>query len=133
MAQMTIAMKKASSDNWTIIRQPDADLVYNFETTYTSDSTRLQSGALSAKAMFTIEQLGYEASRVSVAEMRTILGFIVKGKPFYLRYFNPVTGSWATGRQFYVGKGELQIGTLDENKEYYDSLSFNMTSVDPIS
>lgn len=132
MAQTMIAMKSTASGSWYIIRQPDAGLTYNFETTYTSDSTRLQSGALSAKAMFTVEQLGYEAGRVSVTEMRTILGFIAKGQPFYLRYFSPVTGTWVTNRRFYVGKGELQIGTLDENKEYYDSLSFNMTSVDPL-
>lgn len=130
--QNFIAMKSTSDATWQKIRQPDAGLSYNFETTYTQDSSRLQSGRLSAKPLFTVEQLGYECGRISVAEMRTILGFIAKGAPFYLRYFSPFTGRWEVGRKFYVGKGELVIGNLSENGEYYDSLSFNMTSVDPL-
>lgn len=131
MAQNYIQMS-ADGINWTTIRQPDSGLSYNFETTYTADSTRTTSGDLPAKSMFTIEQYGYSASRVSASEMSTILGFIVRGRPFYLRHFSPVSGNWVSNRQFYVGKGELNIGSLSENCEYFEELSFNMTSCKPI-
>lgn len=131
MAQNYIQMSH-DGINWTTIRQPDSGLSYNFETTYTEDSSRTQSGSLRAKAMFTVEQLGFSAFHVSKNEMSTILNFIVYGRPFYLRYFSPSTGTWVSNRQFYVGKGELNIGSLIENGEFFEELSFNMTSCEPI-
>lgn len=117
--------------NGRIILQPDEGLGYDFETTYTEDSTRVQRGALHATAMFTVESLSYEASWVSVEEMKTILQIVDKGRPFTLHYFSPHYGAWRDGR-FYVGKGNLSIGRLNETQEMYDKLSFNMTGVDPL-
>lgn len=131
MAQNLIQMS-SNGTNWTTIRQPDSGLTYNFETTYTEDSTRTQDGQLNAKAMFTIEQLGYSAMRVTAAEMQTILSFVAKGTPFYLRYFCPYTGTWIGNRKFYVGKGQLNVGSLSEDYSYFEDVSFNMTSVAPL-
>lgn len=113
------------------IKQPDTGLGYSFETTYTSDSTRVQSGAMHATPMFTVESFSYAASYLSVPEMQTILQQIAKGGNFTLHYFSPYYGAWRDD-SFYVGKGSLEIGRLNEGGEFFDSLSFNMVGVNPI-
>ena len=113
------------------IFQPDSDLQASFETTYTSDSTRVQSGVMHATPLFTVEQFSYSATDVPVAEVKKILQQIIKGNPFKLHYFSPYYGRWRDGT-FRVGKGQFQIGTLKANEEKISSLSFNMTGDDPL-
>lgn len=113
------------------IKQPDEGLGYDFETTYTPDTTRVQSGVLHSTAMFTVESFSYEATWLTVNEMKTILQQVAKGKNFTLHYFSPFYGTWRSDK-FYVGKGSLKIGRLNADKEEYDSLSFNMIGVNPI-
>ena len=125
MAQEYIMM------NGKVILQPDEGLGYSFETTYTDDSTRVQSGVLHASAMFTVEAFSYEASWLTLEEMKTILQIVAKGRPFTLHYFSPYYGAWRDDR-FYVGKGSLSIGRLNAAEERYESLSFNMIGVNPI-
>lgn len=117
--------------NGAKIKQPDEGLGYSFETTYTSDSTRVQSGAMHATPMFTVESFSYAASYLTIAEMQTILQKVAKGGSFTLHYFSPYYGQWRDDT-FYVGKGSLEIGRLTEDGEYFDSLSFNMVGVNPI-
>lgn len=117
--------------NGTKIKQPDEGLGYSFETTYTSDSTRVQSGAMHATPMFTVESFSYTASDLTIAEMQTILQMVAKGGNFTLHYFSPYYGQWRDDT-FYVGKGSLEIGRLTDGGEYFDSLSFNMVGVNPI-
>lgn len=117
--------------NGDIIRQPDEGLTYNWETTYTSDSTRVQSGADHFTPMFTVQQFGYSASSLSLSELAGILKHIVKGKLFTLHYLNPVTGKWEDG-QFRVAKGSLEVGRINVGAERCDNLSFNMTGKNPI-
>ena len=125
MAQQKITIN--SLDIW----QPDADLDYNFETTYSSDSTRTQDGTGHFTALFTVEQLGYSATDIPVAEASKILQQVIKGKHFSLHYFSPYYGAWRDGT-FYVGKGDCSIGTLEADGERLSSLKFNMTGVYPI-
>lgn len=113
------------------IKQPEKDMQYSFETTYTEDTTRVQSGVLHATSMFTVEQLSYSAKNLSLYEMTQILQVIAKGTSFLLHYFSPYYGTWRDD-YFYVGQGSLKIGCLKENGEVYESLSFNMTGVNPI-
>lgn len=117
--------------NGVKIKQPDEGLGYSFETTYTSDSTRVQSGAMHATPMFTVESFSYAASYLTIAEMQTILQKVAKGGNFTLHYFSPYYGQWRDDT-FYVGKGSLEIGRLTDGGEYFDSLSFNMVGVNPI-
>lgn len=117
--------------NDTVIKQPDSGLGYNFETTYTSDSVRVQSGVLNATPMFTVEAFSYTASQLSVDEMKTILQLVAKGSPFTLHYFSAYYGEWRDDK-FYVGKGSLAVGSWKADEEYYESLSFSMIGVDPI-
>lgn len=113
-----------------VIRQPDEGLGYDFETTYTEDTTRTRTGVLYASPMFTVESLSYETGRLTVAEMAQLLTLVV-GRTFTLHYFSPYYGAWRDGR-FYVGKGSMAIGALADGGEWYESLSFNMIGVDPI-
>lgn len=117
--------------NNTLIRQPNTGMGYSFETTYTQDSTRVQSGKLYSSPMFTVESLSYEATGVSVEDMRTILQIIANGVPYTLHYWSPYYGAWRDDT-FYTGKGSLAIGYLNDNTGLYDSLSFNMVGVNPI-
>lgn len=113
------------------IRQPDEGLGYDFETTYTEDSTRVQSGQLHVTPLFTVEAFSYSASWLTTSEMKTILEQVARGNPFRLHYFSPFFGEWRTAN-FYVGKGSLSIGRLIVNEERFESLSFNMIGVNPI-
>lgn len=117
--------------NDTVIRQPDEGLGYSFETTYSEDTNRTQSGRLVASPMFTVEAFFYKASFLTKAEVKTILQLVAKGKPFDLYCFSPYYGAWRTDK-FYVGKGDLEIGRLNAKTELFDSLSFNMIGVTPI-
>ena len=117
--------------NGVVILQPDEGLGYDFETTYTEDSTRVQSGVLHASAMFTVESFSYQATDVNLQDMKTILQIVAKGKPFTLHYFSPYYGAWRDDK-FYVGKGSLSIGRINQARERYESLSFNMIGVNPI-
>lgn len=113
------------------IRQPDEGLGYSFESTYTEDSTRVKSGKGHFTPIFTVESFSYEATWLTLSEVKTILQEVAKGKNFDLHYFSPYYGEWRTDT-FYVGQGSLEIGRLNEEEERFDSLSFNMIGVNPI-
>lgn len=117
--------------NGVTIRQPDEGLGYDFETTFGEDSKRTQRGKLNSSPMFTVEAFSYSATNLTAAEMKTILQFIGKGSKFTLHYFSPYYGVWRDGL-FYVGKGSLSIGRLNQENETFDSLSFNMIGVDAL-
>lgn len=113
------------------IKQPDKGLGYDFETTYSEDSVRVQSGVLHISPLFTIEAFSYKATNLTEDEMSNILQKIAKGRKFKLHYRSPYHGEWRDG-QFYVGKGSLAIGSWKEDEERYESLSFNMIGVNPL-
>ena len=113
------------------IFQPDEGLKSSFETTYSEDSTRLQTGEANFVPLFTVEQFSYSASDIPVAEASVILQQIIKGEAFKLHYFSPYYGKWRDG-MFRVGQGQFTIGTVEEGGEKLSSLSFNMTGEKPI-
>lgn len=126
MAQDRIRM------NGVVIWQPDEDMSYSFETTYTEDSTRSQSGNGHFTPLFTVEQYGYSATNIPLKEATKIIKMIAKGQRFTLHHFSLYHGQWRDDT-FYVGRsGNLNIGTLSENEEFLSELSFNMTGVDPL-
>ena len=113
------------------IFQPDAGLQASFETTYTSDSTRVQSGVMHATPMFTVEQFSYTATDIPVDDAKVIIQQVIKGNPFKLHYFSTYYGVWRDDT-FRVGKGQYSIGKLVEGEEKLESLSFNMTGDNPL-
>ena len=113
------------------IFQPDEGLQYNFETTYTGDSGRVQTGDAMITPMFTVEQLGYTATDVPIDKASEILQMVAKGNVFKLHYFSAFYGVWRDAK-FYVGKGQLSVGSLKKGEEKLKSLSFNMTGKEPL-
>lgn len=113
------------------IFQPDKGLQSSFETTYSSDSTRVQSGVMHATPLFTVEQFSYTATDIPIEDAKVILEQIIKGFSFKLHYFSPYYGIWRDDT-FRVGKGQFSIGCLKEGGEKLESLSFNMTGDNPI-
>ena len=113
------------------IYQPDEGLQSSFETTYTSDSTRVQSGVMHATPLFTVEQFSYSATDVPIEDVKIILQQIIKGNHFTLHYYSPFYGRWRDDI-FRVGKGQYSIGSLKADEEKIETLSFNMTGDNPI-
>ena len=113
------------------IFQPDEGLQSSFETTYTEDSTRLQNGTANFVPLFTVEQFSYNATDIPGSEASKILQQIIKGDAFTLHYFSTYYGRWRDDK-FRVGKGQFNIGTLEDGGEKLSSLSFNMTGDNPI-
>lgn len=126
-----MAAKERFTLNGQTIWQPDKDLGYSLETTYTKDSTRSQGGTGHFTPMFTVEQFSYTASDLPVEEASKILRIVGKGKAFTLHAFSPYYGAWRDA-PFYVGKGSLSIGSLAEDQKTISSLTFNMQGVNPI-
>lgn len=124
-------MQEKIKINGIEIFQPDEGLQYAFETTYTSDSTRVQTGSARFTPMFTVEQLGYTATDIPADKASEILQMIATGHSFTLHYFSTYYGTWRDGK-FRVGKGQLAIGSLKEGEEKLTSLSFNMTGEEPL-
>lgn len=113
------------------VKQPDSGLGYNFETTYTEDSGRVQSGILNITPMFTVESFSYTATDLTSEEMSEILHIVARGDYFTMHYLSPFFGRWRDDI-FYVGKGSLAIGSWQEDEERYESLSFNIIGRNPI-
>ena len=114
-----------------IVKQPESGLGYDFETTYSKDSTRTQDGIAHFTPLFTVEKFSYSAKHLTKDEMKTILQLVAGGRYFTLHYFSPYFGAWRDDT-FYVGKGSLSIGRLNENAEYFEELSFSMIGVNPV-
>lgn len=117
--------------NGVEIWQPDKGLQSSFETTYSSDSGRVQSGKMHATPLFTVEQFSYTATDIPVENAKEIIQMIIKGNPFTLHYFSTYYGAWRDDT-FRVGKGQYSIGSLKEGGEKLESLSFNMTGDNPL-
>lgn len=116
--------------NDVVIFQPDADLGWNFETTYTQDSVRARSGRGNFTSIFTVESYSYSATNVPIQKAKELLQMIV-GRNFSMYRFSPYYGTWRED-EFQVGKGSLKIGSLKVEEEVYSSLSFNIVGVNPL-
>ena len=126
-----MAAQEAILMNGKRIKQPDKDLGYDFETTYTEDTTRTIIGPIHLTPIFTVEALSYQATELTIQEIKQILSIVAKGNAFTLHYFSPYYGEWRNDK-FYVAKGNIKIGTLKVDEERFSSLSFTMTGVNPI-
>lgn len=113
------------------IWQPDKDLAWNYEKTYTADSGRTEDGVGHNTKMFTIQSFEYKATHVPVAEWTKISQMVIENEYFDLYTWSPHFGKWKTHR-CYVGKGSLSIGTLENGYESYSSISFNMVDNIPL-
>lgn len=131
MATISKSITERYKINGASIYQPDKDMGYNFETTYSEGSNRTQFGKALLTPLFTVEQYSYEATNVPVAEANKILKAIVKGKTFELYHWSLYHMAWRTD-PFYVGKGSLTIGEISPDFKTISKLSFNMQGVNPL-
>lgn len=113
-----------------VIRQPDEDTPFNWETTYSEDTSRSYTGTMYINPLFTVIQVPYRATELTEAEMSQILRKII-GRKFLFHYHSPYDGCWRDD-YFYVGKGEAVLGQFNKNTATYSSLSFNATRIDTI-
>ncbi|MBR2716429.1 MAG: hypothetical protein IKD79_01670 [Oscillospiraceae bacterium] len=125
-----MAQERFLFDNTDIV-QPDDGLGYDFETTYSEDTTRVMSGALCETALFTVEALSFKASNIPLATASALLR-AVTGRRFSFHYLSAYYGTWRTDT-FYVGKGSLSIGPVLEGGEKISSVQFNIVGVNPIA
>lgn len=125
-----MAQEKVSF-NGKVTKQPDAGLGFDFETTYTEDSGRIQTGVANITPMFTVESFSYTATDLTLEEMSEILHIVAKGEFYTMHYLSPYYGRWRDDT-FYTGRGTLVIGSWKENEERYESLSFNIIGRNPI-
>lgn len=131
MATIPKSITERYKMNGVSIYQPDKDMGYNFETTYSEGSNRTQFGKALLTPLFTVEQYSYEATNVPVEEANKILKMIVKGKTFNLYHWSLYHMAWRTD-PFTVGKGSLNMGEVSPDYKIISKLSFNMTGVNPL-
>lgn len=120
-----------STSSGTEILQPESGMGFSFETTYTEDSGRIQTGEAVVCPMFTVRSYSYSRTRPPIKDVATILNFIVHGEKFEMYVFDPLTAKWEWD-VFYVGKGDMDIGYLTADGGYYESFSFNAVGVMPV-
>ena len=125
-----MAQKKIKFNN-VVIKTP-VEFSPEFETTFSEDSTRSMAGVLYKKPLFTTEAYKMAWKHLSLTEISTILQIVDHGANFSVYYPSAHHGAWRTGT-FYVGKGSMAVGSIEENGEYYSELSFNIVSVTPLS
>lgn len=113
------------------IAQPDSGLGFNYETTYTEDSGRIQVGLAIVAPMFTVKSYSYAKSYPTTEEVAQILAYIAKGAKFEMYAFDPLTNTWGWDA-YYVGQGSMSIGILTEDGGSYDDFAFNAIGVEPI-
>ena len=113
------------------IAQPERGMVLSYETTYTEDSGRVQSGTAIVVPMFTVKSYSYTRTHPTVSEVKQILSYILKGGKYEMYAFNPLTGAWSWD-VYYTGKGDMSIGYLTSDGGHYDSFSFNAVGVKPV-
>lgn len=116
--------------SWIDVAQPD-ELGWSFETTYTEDSGRVQSGPAVVGAMFTVEAFSFGYSFLSLASAHAIAALIVKGEPVLMHYPSVYYNGWRND-YFYVGKGQTNWGTIRAQEEMVEDFSFNAVGVNPI-
>ncbi len=113
------------------IAQPEQGMGFNYETTYTEDSGRVQSGKAIVTPIFTVKSYTYTRAHPTVAEVAQILTYIIGGGKYEMYAFDPKTGTWGWD-VYYTGRGDMSIGYLCPDGGHYDSFSFNAVGVNPI-
>ena len=110
------------------IVQPDSGLQYSFKKTYSDDTKETQDGTLHGTVVSVHEVLGYTATGIPVSKATALISAIISNNTFFLHYFSAYFGAWRTD-VFRVPEGSLKIGSLNEDHELYDSISFTMEGV----
>lgn len=112
------------------IAQPD-ELGYSFETMYTEDSGRVQTGTAVVSPMFTVEAFSLGYKFLSLEEAHVIVQKILRGGKVLVHYPSVFYNGWRDG-YFYVGKGDTDWGRVNTGEELVENLKFNIVGVEPV-
>ena len=122
---------KIKINNVEIVQPDSGGLQYSFKKTYSDDTKETQDGTLHGTVVSVHEVLGYTATGIPVSKLNTLIPTIVSNNTFSLHYFSAYFGTWRTDT-FRVPEGSLSIGSLSENGELMDSVSFTMEGVNNV-
>lgn len=100
-------------------------------TTSTDGSDRTQDLVMHNTPMGTIESYAFEWQYIEPEETALIISQIIDRSEYNLRYLNPVSGRWTTGR-FYTSNYSLGSLTRSNGKLVWSSLSFNAVGINPV-
>lgn len=103
----------------------------NFASTSTEDSGRTIDGKMHNTVIFTAESFNVEFQSLTMEQMRNLLHQFVGKGSFTMHYLSPYYGAWRDA-DFYVAEGSMEVGTIEDGGERWDSLSFSVVGVDVI-
>ena len=130
MAQKRFKIGK-TKDTLIEIHQPERNIKWSEETTYTNDSGRVKTGKAVLTPLFTVERLDYNGTDLTITEVKDILQIIGRGKKYWCQYFSPYYGAWRID-EFYTSSNDISIDSLEENEENLSEVSFGMVGVNPL-
>ena len=128
-----MAQQKVTLNNWNAVQPTQMD--WSFETTSTSDSTRVMAGKLYDTPLFTVEAFDMTYSNLTRAQVSAILQIIVKrpSTPYFvMHYYSPFSNTWKDGT-FSISQGSLKIRSLKEGEENMQEISFRAVGRDKIT
>lgn len=123
-------MQEYISFNGVVVKQPDKYSAV-LATTSTSDSDRDMALVMHNTPIGTVAGYDLEWSYLTAQEASEILRQVLNRPSFTVRYFNILTASWENG-EFYVSNFNAPAKILEEDKEYWESLSFNIRGINPV-
>lgn len=96
-----------------------ASCTFEIETLDTENSGRSLDGLMHRDVICTKISLRLSWNHISVAEMSSLLG-VLSDTFFTVKYFNPISGAWATGT-FYCGNRVVPVYSCINGQIVYDA------------
>lgn len=123
-------MSKPFEFNGIKVKTPDT-FKPNLATTSTEDSDRTQDLVMHNTPMGTIQSYSFEWKYIEPKEAAKILSQIINKSEYTLKFINPLTGEWETGK-FYTSNYNLGTLRVSNGDFVWESLSFNAIGINPV-
>lgn len=123
-------MRRPFEFNGIKVKTPDV-FKPNLATTSTNTSDRTQDLVMHNVPIGTISSYSFEWKYIDPDDAVLILSQIINRKEYSLRYLNPLTGKWGTGR-FYTSNYTFGTLTQANGRDVWESLSFNSVVINPV-
>ena len=126
-----MAQNKYSFGGYTPDRQP-IKVTPKFAVTSTEESGRVQTGQMLNTPMFTVASYQIEFGKMTGEDLGKLLAKIVGKSSFTFHHFDVFNNQWADA-QFYAANIDCSNVYIKDGKETVDSLSFQVTGINPVS
>ncbi len=100
-------------------------------TTSSEKSGRTMKGGMMNTPLFTVEAYSLKWTDIKATDVANILSRVVGRSSFSFYHFNVYKAKWETG-EFYAANYNTPVASLEEGKEKYDELSFQVTGINPL-